>query len=81
MQLLQTPAEQSRLINEIPEVVVDIADSEPASENSPREDKQEQHKASSESALTSVSRNRTSISKNNGVSCSQNAGMEAAGMI
>ncbi|XWS40421.1 hypothetical protein CRYUN_Cryun18bG0139600 [Craigia yunnanensis] len=34
-----TPSEQSRLIHDIPEVVADVAEPEPASEDSPREDK------------------------------------------
>ncbi|XVE94221.1 hypothetical protein REPUB_Repub01dG0263100 [Reevesia pubescens] len=71
------PSEQSRLIHEIPEVVADVAEPEPASEDSPREDKEE-HKASSESALRSVSTIRTSILENNGVSCCQNDGKDAA---
>ncbi|XVF01494.1 hypothetical protein REPUB_Repub04eG0093700 [Reevesia pubescens] len=72
-----TPSEQSRLIHEIPEVVADVAGPEPAFEDSPREDKEEQE-ASSESALRSISRIRTSIPENNGVSCCQNVGMDAA---
>ncbi|XVF68293.1 hypothetical protein PTKIN_Ptkin10aG0193500 [Pterospermum kingtungense] len=74
-----TPVEQSRLINEIPEVVVDVAESRPVSEDSPREDKQEEHKGSTKAALRSVSGIQTTISEKNGVPCSQNAGMEAAG--
>lgn len=79
MLLLQMPAEQSRLIHEIPEVVADVAEPEPASENSPREDKEE-HKTLSESTLRSVSRIQTSILENNGVSCCRNDGMDDAGM-
>ncbi|EOX96979.1 Zinc ion binding,DNA binding, putative isoform 3 [Theobroma cacao] len=77
MLLLQMPAEQSRLIHEIPEVVADVAEPEPASENSPREDKEE-HKTLSESTLRSVSRIQTSILENNGVSCCRNDGMDDA---
>ncbi|XVE67506.1 hypothetical protein DITRI_Ditri08aG0166500 [Diplodiscus trichospermus] len=72
-----TPSEQSRLIHEIPEVVVDVAEPQPASENSPKEDKEE-HIASLKSALRSGSRIQKSVLENNGVSYCQNDGMNAA---
>lgn len=39
--LLETPSEQLRLLNEVPEVIADIENFEPTLENSPSHDKRE----------------------------------------
>ncbi|OMO92318.1 hypothetical protein COLO4_17687 [Corchorus olitorius] len=74
-QQLESEAEKSRLLNEIPEVVVDVAEPEHTSQDYPREEK-EKCKASLESIL--VSRNQTCSLESNGLTCCQNDGMDAA---
>ncbi|XP_039018875.1 uncharacterized protein At5g08430-like isoform X1 [Hibiscus syriacus] len=77
LQLLQTPSEQSRLLHEVPEVVAEAAEPEPALKDSLKEYREE-HKASSESAPGSISRIQKCISENNVVSSCPNDGMDAA---
>ncbi|KAL4354605.1 hypothetical protein GQ457_06G001270 [Hibiscus cannabinus] len=77
LQLLQTPSEQSRLLHEVPEVVAEAAEPEPALKDSLR-DYIEEHKALSESAPRSISRIQKCISENDVVSSVRNEGMDAA---
>ncbi|KAK8714503.1 hypothetical protein V6N13_149693 [Hibiscus sabdariffa] len=72
-----TPSEQSRLLHEVPEVVAEAAEPEPALKDSLRE-YIEEHKALSESAPRSISRIQKCISENDVVSSVRNEGMDAA---
>ncbi|KAK1565262.1 hypothetical protein Q3G72_022719 [Acer saccharum] len=71
--LLQTPAEQSRLLNEVPEVIAETIDEpEPAYEDSTRKEGQESKDGSSDSAPSRTSKTSSCNLEGKSISCCLN---------
>lgn len=76
---LQTPSEQSRLLNEIPEVIADIVEPEPGCEDSTRKDQNEDWDSLPESAHRRASKNPAWNLKSSSLSCRLNDSTDTAG--
>lgn len=75
--LLQTPSEQSRLLHEIPDVIADVPELEPAFGDSVRTDKQGQYGFAE--LVRGTSKLPSTDLKGSGTSCSLDAGTDPAG--
>lgn len=76
---LQTPSEQSRLLNEIPEVIADIIELQPDCVDSTRIDGKENIGTSPESGHQRTYTSPAQNLKSNGVSCHLNDSTDTAG--
>lgn len=80
MLLLRTPAEQSRLLHDIPEIIADDAEVEPADNDLSRRDEKENN-ASPESASRGMSKPGRKSSSSNRISYNLNDGANFAGLM
>ncbi|KAH9750572.1 Plus3 domain-containing protein [Citrus sinensis] len=78
---LQTPSEQSRLLNEIPEVIADIIELQPDCVDSTRIDEKENIGTSPESGHQRTYTSPAQNLKSNGVSCHLNDSTDTAAMV
>ncbi|KDP42483.1 hypothetical protein JCGZ_00280 [Jatropha curcas] len=78
LKLLQTPSEQARLSDEVPEIIADEAEIEPADKDLNRKDEKENN-TSPKSEIRELSRPSTKISRDNGISSSSNDGADFTG--
>lgn len=78
---LQTPSEQSRLLNEIPEVIADVIELEPECEDSTGIDEKENIGTSPESGHRRTYTSPAQNLKSNGVFCHLNDSTDTAAMV
>lgn len=78
---LQTPSEQSRLLNEIPEVIADIIELQPDCVDSTQIDEKENIGTSPESGHQRTYTSPAQNLKSNGVSCHLNDSTDTAAMV